>query len=283
MRLLICVLVGVLSISATAEEMTILWAGEVLPSDSPPLNPENALGIPDGKQAAFQPLNATATYTDFHVSASYDKYALESLLNVDHEAFAQADFVAFESNGSPNYDFEKSIWTFASGGLTETITVTSQALAFGNIAPNSYEDFFNIQSHQARGDIPFVLFDLQIVDPLAPDFTVTVRQGGFAQLQTPDIDAMGVIQPTVSERLEALILEKTEEIEIIRTFLAEERWILEQLNEMLEQDYYGGLKKGDLIKARLKIHSSMQHQRQAINALRKSIEKLESALVIIRP
>ncbi|HEG42739.1 MAG TPA: hypothetical protein ENH94_01690 [Phycisphaerales bacterium] len=283
MRFLTCILVGVLSVSVFAEEITILWPSEVLPSDSPPNVPEAALGIPDQRCAAFVPLNATATYADFNISASYDKSNLESLLNVDSEAFAQADFIAFESNGTPHLGFEKSIWTFASGDVTETITVISQALAFGEIMPRVYETFFNIQSHQTRGDVPFVLFDLQVVDPLASDFTVTVKQGGRFQLQTPEIDAMGVIQPTLSERLEMLILEKTKEVEIIKVFLEEESSILEQLNNMLEQDNYGGFKKADLIKVKANIHSSMQHQEQAKNALTKSIKKLESALAIIEP
>jgi hypothetical protein len=59
--------------------------------------------------------------------------------------------------------------------------------------------------------------------------------------------------------------------------LAEEWTVYEAFEELLESGDYCDLNKGDIVTAKQKIHSAIQHQEQAIDALEKSIEKLEDA------
>jgi len=60
--------------------------------------------------------------------------------------------------------------------------------------------------------------------------------------------------------------------------LAEEWTAYEAFEELLESGDYGDLNKGDIVTAKQKIRSAIQHQEQAIDALEKSIEKLKDAL-----
>ncbi len=60
--------------------------------------------------------------------------------------------------------------------------------------------------------------------------------------------------------------------------LAEEWTAYEALEEWLVSGDYGDLNKGDIVTAKQKIHSATQHEEQSIDALEKSIEKLEDAL-----
>jgi len=83
------------------------------------------------------------------------------------------------------------------------------------------------------------------------------------------------IATKAAERALGLKLEMLEEL--LGT-LAEEWTAYEALEELLESGDYGDLNKGDIVTAKQKIHSAIQHQEQAIDALEKSIEKLEDAL-----
>ncbi len=71
---------------------------------------------------------------------------------------------------------------------------------------------------------------------------------------------------------------KTALLEELLAALAEEWTACEALEELLESGDYGDLNKGDIVTAKQKIHSATQHGEQAIDALEKSIEKLEDAL-----
>jgi len=71
---------------------------------------------------------------------------------------------------------------------------------------------------------------------------------------------------------------KTALIEELLAALAEEWAAYEALEELLESGDYGDLDKGDIVTAKQKIHSAIQHEEQSIDALEKSIEKLEDAL-----
>jgi hypothetical protein len=72
--------------------------------------------------------------------------------------------------------------------------------------------------------------------------------------------------------------EKVEALERIGAALEKEWAAYEALEEWLESGDYGDLNRGDIIKAKQKIHSAIQHQEQSIDALEKSIEKLEDGL-----
>lgn len=73
--------------------------------------------------------------------------------------------------------------------------------------------------------------------------------------------------------------QKKASLEKLEAAMAEEWTAYEALEELLETGDYGDLKKGDIITARQRIHSAIQHQEQAINTLEKSIEQLEDALI----
>jgi len=72
--------------------------------------------------------------------------------------------------------------------------------------------------------------------------------------------------------------EKVEALERIGAALEKEWAAYEALEEWLESGDYGDLNRGDIIKAKQKIRSAIQHQEQSIDALEKSIEKLEDGL-----
>ena len=67
-------------------------------------------------------------------------------------------------------------------------------------------------------------------------------------------------------------------IERIKAALEKEWMAYDMLEQMLENGDYGDLKKRDIIKARQKLYSAIQHQEQSLGALEKSIESLEDAL-----
>jgi hypothetical protein len=71
---------------------------------------------------------------------------------------------------------------------------------------------------------------------------------------------------------------KVEALERIGAALEKEWAAYEALEEWLESGDYGDLNRGDIIKAKQKIRSAIQHQAQSIDALEKSIEKLEDGL-----
>ncbi|MHC4085521.1 MAG: LamG domain-containing protein, partial [Planctomycetota bacterium] len=79
-------------------------------------------------------------------------------------------------------------------------------------------------------------------------------------------------------RAEDAIARKVEVLEKINAELEKEWTAYEALEEWLESGYYGDLYKGDIVTAKQKIYSAIQHEEQFIDALEKSIEKLEDAL-----
>lgn len=79
-------------------------------------------------------------------------------------------------------------------------------------------------------------------------------------------------------RIEQAIAEKEEALGRVDAALEKEWDAYDALEELLEGGDYGDLKKGDIVKAKQKIHSAIQHGEQSKEALEKSIEKLEDAL-----
>ena len=87
----------------------------------------------------------------------------------------------------------------------------------------------------------------------------------------------------IIEDVEDVIAQKDQILEAIDEAL-EKEWAaydaLEQLLESKDKDY-DGLKKGDIVQAKQKIHSAIQHEQQSTDALEKSIKKLEDALTAL--
>ncbi|NIP25719.1 MAG: hypothetical protein GWN67_15480 [Phycisphaerae bacterium] len=77
---------------------------------------------------------------------------------------------------------------------------------------------------------------------------------------------------------EDAIARKVEVLEKINAELEKELAAYEALEEWFESGYYGHLYKGDIVTAKQKIYSAIQHEEQSIDALEKSIEKLKDAL-----
>jgi hypothetical protein len=78
--------------------------------------------------------------------------------------------------------------------------------------------------------------------------------------------------------IEDAIARKVEVLEKINAELEKEWAANEALEGWLESGDYGDLNYGDIVTAKQKIHSAMQHEEQSIDALEKSIEKLEDVL-----
>jgi len=89
----------------------------------------------------------------------------------------------------------------------------------------------------------------------------------------PYDDAVTAILDAIAEKLDAL--------DKVNAALEEEWAAYEALQELLESGDYGDLSKGDIVTAMQKVHSSIQHEEQSMDALGKSIEKLQDALAAL--
>ncbi len=91
---------------------------------------------------------------------------------------------------------------------------------------------------------------------------------------------IGICTPYLSATMaaERIIERKTAMIEELLAALAQEWAVYEVLEDILENGDYDDLYKGDIVTAKQKIHSTTQHEQQTIDALEKSIEKLEDSL-----
>ena len=90
---------------------------------------------------------------------------------------------------------------------------------------------------------------------------------------TPSEQAVMAIADAIDEKLQAL--------ESINAALEKEWEAYDTLEELLASGDYGELDKGDIVKAKQKIHSATQHQEQSADALEKSIKKLQHSLVAL--
>ena len=79
-------------------------------------------------------------------------------------------------------------------------------------------------------------------------------------------------------RVENAIDEKEWALEVVAAALVEEADAYAALEELLGSEDYGELEKSDIIKARQRIHSAMQHQEQSAGALERGVEQLGDAL-----
>ena len=75
--------------------------------------------------------------------------------------------------------------------------------------------------------------------------------------------------------------EKIEAMERIDAALERESEAYNVLEELLESGDYGDLKKGDIVTAKQRIHSAIRNEERSLDALEKSIEKLEGALTAL--
>ena len=81
--------------------------------------------------------------------------------------------------------------------------------------------------------------------------------------------------------LKDAIREKEELLADIEAVIEREQAAYDALDRLLAGGDYGDLSRGDIINARQKIHSAIQHEQQSKDALHKSIEKLYDALAAL--
>jgi hypothetical protein len=95
---------------------------------------------------------------------------------------------------------------------------------------------------------------------------------------------IGICTPYLSATMtaERIIERKSVMIEELLATLVQESAVCEVLEELLESGDYADLYKGDIVTAKQKIHSAAQHEEQSIDALEKSIEKLNDSLSTLR-
>lgn len=171
---------------------TFHWANSVIEGDPPPFFPNDALGSPDMRWAAFVTEETNATFSSFEVAGEFVPAELAALLGVSIEVVEQSDFLAFESMGSAYPHFEDSSWTFQSGSFSETVLAPDEALATGYVEEEAYADYFGIESRGKSFLWAFILVDLDQVSGLADDFSVRV-QGAYGPYGRPEPDAMATL------------------------------------------------------------------------------------------
>ncbi|UCC23448.1 MAG: LamG domain-containing protein [Planctomycetota bacterium] len=79
-------------------------------------------------------------------------------------------------------------------------------------------------------------------------------------------------------RLENALDEKQIALDAVDAAMAEEADAYEALDDLLDSKDYGDLRKSDIIKARQRIHSAIQHQDQSAGALERGLEQLVDAM-----
>jgi len=89
---------------------------------------------------------------------------------------------------------------------------------------------------------------------------------------------LDTVPVSIDIKIMTVITDKLNLVEQINASLDNEQEIYDALDEMLASGDYSGLTHGDIVTARQKIHSAMQHQEQAKKDLERSIEKLADAL-----
>jgi len=92
-----------------------------------------------------------------------------------------------------------------------------------------------------------------------------------------------LMSPVDQSKYAALVIEdavdqKLSVLETINTALAKEQGAYDLLDQMLQSGNYADLTRSDLVKARQRIHSAVQHQIQTVVDLERSIEELGDAL-----
>jgi hypothetical protein len=111
-----------------------------------------------------------------------------------------------------------------------------------------------------------------------------VRLGGGGSSELVGVDNLTFdVAPhlLIGDRFLRAIEEKQKALEAIDFALVEEVTAIEKLEEILETGEHGNLKKAEIVKAKQKAESAIQHQIQSKHQLEKSIEKLWDSLACL--
>lgn len=186
-------------LSPSLSSSSVQWSGQI-DSAVTVKDKTHATGKPDGKIAGLGSPNSTARFSNFTVVVDYDLNLFAKFLGVSSTLLKNADFIAFEYNGSPGTSFESSTWLFDGGERTITVhhdfkksKTTKHLIHWGNVIPRKYAKFFNVPN-RGSGCYAFLLFDLHgeiETDASKLKVTLSSRSTGPG---TPDPDAVGIVR-----------------------------------------------------------------------------------------
>lgn len=203
-------LVALISLHNPTNAEVIRWATSI-DFDFNVINPTQCLGAPDGDVANF--FNGVGggttsgarldAFNQYHHPLSVD---LAQFLGIPPETISDADYLAFDANGTSGRRFESSTWTFSDGTATRTVVydfyapnAAPEVIAGGNVSRQEMASFFGYEDAAPTppGDFAYILFDIDsIVDVESSDFSVLVTAAGGpseTDPNAPDIDAMGLV------------------------------------------------------------------------------------------
>jgi hypothetical protein len=117
-------------------------------------------------------------------------------------------------------------------------------------------------------------------DPNSHLFTASLLYGGHitVNFQSSDEFLNVMVPPSSVIGVTQAISNKTNTLEFINDTLQVEYASYDALDELLRTGDYNDFTKSDIVEARQRIHSAIQHERQSERALQKSIDNLTDAL-----
>lgn len=196
-----------IGLTSSAEAIIIDWASTF--SNSNAINPQEALGKPDGYHAMFGDNSGfvrTATYSGFGLgdSIDYDTSGFAAFIGVNPATLAVADFITMEANGGTNTIFESSTGEFSDG--VNVLSVfhdaanpdnTGPIIAFGSMSNQDYADYFGFYNYiVGESEWVYMLFDINgysDVNTYSNSFSVTLSATDSGGGTDPDPDVMGRI------------------------------------------------------------------------------------------
>lgn len=224
--------------------------------------------VPSGSSAAL--LNPTSMNPTFVIDVFGD-YEVQLIVN-DGTVDSDPDNVIISTlNSAPVADTGPDQMLLAPiGGVAEVILDGSDSTDVdGDELTYQWTwDTYSVDGVNPTIELPVGVHNIQLI---VNDGTVDSE---------PDGVVIEVVDVTIAlaEQLVAVLTNKLNMLEQINSELEKEQQVYDSLEELLASGVYTGLAHGNMVKAKQKIHSALQHQGQAKNDLEKSVEKLADAL-----
>lgn len=204
------------------------------------------------------------------VTAGYGLYSYEE--GVAFNFYASGDWVRTE----PRIPISADEWHYVVGGFDGTgsyVYIDGEQMAsveyFGTITT---ADGYPFQIGFWRLDNP------EYFKGLMDDVRVYNRALSGEEIRQLYYEGFSDYERAVM-RVANAIDQKEWALELVDAAMVEEADAHAALEELLDSKDYGELGKSDIIKARQRIHSAIQHQEQSAGALERGVEQLEDALL----
>ena len=222
-----------------------------------------------------------------HIVATYDSGTMKLYINGEYAAGTTgADLQSDISNYNLTIGAGIS-QTLSFNGVIDEVAIYNRALSAEEIRANMHTRL----SGDEPGLVGYWDFDEgeeQVAYDLSP-------YGNHGQLgSTPDADAsdpgwvesdapMGICtqEELVERNLSDVLDIKLDILEQLGIALAKEEAVVDMLKTFFKNRDFGNAKKGNIGKAKKKIHSAIKHEKKSKKELEKSIEKLEDALTTL--